>query len=594
MKLPIRLISAFALLLCSHYALSDNNQSIVLERGHNEIIQLGEIQNINIIDPSIVQTTALPSGQLMITANRHGETDVVVTQEDNQKVVIHVTVDVSKSAQPSVQKLDIDVASETPILDKGTTHTYTVVKGDSLWEIAQQYHVTVHDLVSWNNLDVNDFLQPGQTLTVHSTTAQSNMVATANVSQRPSPVGYSNLIEMRVGGVKVLPVPGIKSVAIGNTSVVSTSVIGNNKLLIIAEKKGNTDIVIWHKGKREKILFVNVTEKDTANDLAAVRALIKDIDGLNARQIDGKIVLEGDIDIKDKLRVESIVATTNAINLTKIHAVPKIHLDKMVLLDVKIVEFSKTGDSNLGVDWGEAIGGLSAGFSKFFTDGINLTANDGAFEGTNLGDSQSFIGISSEINSVINLAVESGEASILSAPRLSTRNGSKATFQSGGDYPQPTGGALNGLTVEYKKFGIMLKIEPAVDDDGNIMATIEAEVSAPDPSLFIETDFGRVVGFKVRKMTSVFNTKNGETMVLAGLLTVDVSNAVSKLPFLGDMPGILGDLFRNKRKETRELELVVFVTPTVVEKGGVTQTLQNRADEIIKTIGTFTESTLLD
>ena len=163
------------------------------------------------------------------------------------------------------------------------------------------------------------------------------------------------------------------------------------------------------------------------------------------------------------------------------------------------------------------------------------------------------------LNAQLNLLAQDGRASILAEPQLSARNGAKATFLAGGEYPY-TVSTINGPTVLFKPYGVRLDILPRVDRNGVIRAVIESEVSAIDGS--ISTPAGP--GLSTRKTNTEFNVKSGETLVLSGLLSRKTSSNVDKLPLLGDLP-VLGALFRSKRFQNDETELVVFVTPTVVD-----------------------------
>ncbi|MDZ7813013.1 MAG: hypothetical protein U5L74_07800 [Ideonella sp.] len=169
------------------------------------------------------------------------------------------------------------------------------------------------------------------------------------------------------------------------------------------------------------------------------------------------------------------------------------------------------------------------------------------------------------------MLVRDGQGSILAEPQLSARNGSKATFLAGGEYPY-TVSSINGQTVFFKPFGIKLDIVPQVDKNNMVRAVIDSEVSSLDTSL--STNAGPALS--TRRTSTEFNVKAGETMVLAGLLSRKTTSTIDKVPFLGDIP-ILGALFRSKRFQNDETELVVFVTPTIVDAH--TSSLTARVDD---------------
>jgi pilus assembly protein CpaC len=163
------------------------------------------------------------------------------------------------------------------------------------------------------------------------------------------------------------------------------------------------------------------------------------------------------------------------------------------------------------------------------------------------------------LNGELNLLQQDGRASILAEPQLSTRSGYKASFLAGGEFPYSVA-TINGVTVQFKPYGIKLDIEPKVGRDGVIRAVIESEVSSIDSS--VSTTGGPAL--LTRKTKTEFNVHAGETIVLSGLLQRNTSTDIDKVPLLGDLP-VLGALFRSKRFQNKETELVVFVTPTLVD-----------------------------
>lgn len=150
-------------------------------------------------------------------------------------------------------------------------------------------------------------------------------------------------------------------------------------------------------------------------------------------------------------------------------------------------------------------------------------------------------------------------ATVLAEPQLSTRSGYKATFHAGGEIPYSVA-SVNGVTVQFKPYGVRLDIEPRVARSGAIRAVIDSEVSSIDTS--VSTTNGPAL--LTRRTRTEFNVRPGETIVLSGLLQRSVSTDMEGLPFLGNIP-ILGALFRSKRFQNKETELVVFVTPYLVD-----------------------------
>ena len=122
----------------------------------------------------------------------------------------------------------------------------------------------------------------------------------------------------------------------------------------------------------------------------------------------------------------------------------------------------------------------------------------------------------------------------------------------------------NQATVEFKQYGVILKLKPTADRNGNIQTEIEAEVSEVDQSVAVSFGGGSSIpGFRTRKVKSNVTVRHGETIVLSGVFQHDEQKSVSKLPGFGHIP-IIGELFKNRAFDAKKNELVIFVTPRIV------------------------------
>jgi pilus assembly protein CpaC len=163
------------------------------------------------------------------------------------------------------------------------------------------------------------------------------------------------------------------------------------------------------------------------------------------------------------------------------------------------------------------------------------------------------------LNATLQALEQNGRATVLAEPQLSTRSGYKASFHAGGEIPYSVA-SVNGVTVQFKPYGVRLDIEPRVARSGAIRAVIDSEVSSIDTS--VSSTNGPAL--LTRRTRTEFNVKAGETIVLSGLLQRNSNTDIDALPLLGDIP-ILGALFRSKHFQNKETELVMFVTPYLVD-----------------------------
>ena len=158
--------------------------------------------------------------------------------------------------------------------------------------------------------------------------------------------------------------------------------------------------------------------------------------------------------------------------------------------------------------------------------------------------------------------MSNGTGRVLSRPNVTTMSGNEAQILVGGEIPVPT--SKDGeISVTWKEYGIKLRILPTADTEGKITTSIEAEVSSIDPGNSVPTTAGLIPALTSRKVTTVVNIKDGNTMAIGGLLDNIDSKTIKKIPILGDIP-VLGQFFKHTASSKKRRELIILITPTVV------------------------------
>jgi pilus assembly protein CpaC len=384
-------------------------------------------------------------------------------------------------------------------------------------------------------------------------------------------------IEMFVGESRVFPTPGVARIAVGNGQVMSAAALDGRETLIFANSVGTSSLFVWNENGRYQRIKVNIVPGDTSRYAREIAAFLSSMPRARASIIGDKVIVEGDgLSDVELEKIEELGKRYPQI----VNFANRLGWERMVLLDVKIAEFPLNALSEVGVRWtpsgGGAIGAIWSPL-RIGADGpfqLNVQSSgqgnappitlpqgaSGAQGGVPLPSGLNMLsGLNLGLNAQLNLLAQNGRAAILAEPQLSARNGAKASFLAGGEYPY-TVSSINGPTVLFKPYGVKLEIQPKVDGQGLIRAKIDSEVSSIDAA--VSTPAGPAL--RIRKASTEFNVKSGETIVLGGLLSRETSTDIDKVPFLGDLP-VLGPLFRSKRFQNRETELVVFVTPTVVD-----------------------------
>ncbi|WP_253948825.1 pilus assembly protein N-terminal domain-containing protein [Pseudoalteromonas sp. TB64] len=400
-------------------------------------------------------------------------------------------------------------------------------------------------------------------------------------------VNASNLeqINMKVGTLTLLPIDGVTRIALAKSGVVSAKVIDDENILLIAEEAGETQLQIWDLNNNSIKINVSVHSVDLTALVDKVQRLIVDIPTLTVREVGGLAVLEGNVDSKTYEKATAIAKIIP--NLTSLVSKKEIEIKHMIRMDVKIVEIGKKTLKNLGVKWGSSAAGPAFGaVSNWTSNDLFSTYSPGTVSDSIIGqigdtlvgsNSFSHFGIVTGLSSQIQLLSEQGDARMLAQPTLSTRSGEKARFLAGGEVPIPLLSADGAPSVEFKEYGIKLEIEPVSDESGNIVSFISAEVSSVDASVQVNG----IPGFKTRETESVVNVRGGDTIVISGLVSSEMSKSVSKVPFLGSIP-ILGELFKSRDFADNKTELVILVTPQIVPvESKLHQERLKRAQEMI-------------
>lgn len=164
----------------------------------------------------------------------------------------------------------------------------------------------------------------------------------------------------------------------------------------------------------------------------------------------------------------------------------------------------------------------------------------------------------------LDLGERSGMVATLAQPNLTAMSGETADFLAGGEFPIPIPGNFAGTTIEYRKYGVSLAYTPTVLSNGRISLRVRPEVSELSTEGAIEMDGFQVPALTVRRTETTVELGSGESFMIAGLMNNRSIGAIDKIPGLGDVP-ILGTLFKSDSFRRGETELVIVVTPYLVQ-----------------------------
>ncbi|KAA0090069.1 type II and III secretion system protein family protein [Paraburkholderia sp. T12-10] len=237
-----------------------------------------------------------------------------------------------------------------------------------------------------------------------------------------------------------------------------------------------------------------------------------------------------------------------------------------VYLRVRFVEIDRNVTQQLGVNWsavgsvGNFVVGLLSGrvIQDATTGALNLPQSNatGVLTGFHTGHQS--------ITNVIDALDQDGLLTVLAEPNLTVLSGESASFLAGGEFPIPVAQNQNTLSVEFKSFGVSLGFTPTVLADNRISLKVRPEVSQIDPTASVTTNSITIPGLSVRRVETTVELSSGQSFAIGGLLQNETRDIVSQLPGLGKLP-ILGRLFSSKDYQNNKTELVVIVTPYLVQ-----------------------------
>lgn len=236
---------------------------------------------------------------------------------------------------------------------------------------------------------------------------------------------------------------------------------------------------------------------------------------------------------KEKQQIQAFQSMAASVGLQLVHDKTKINLNDNIRVEIKVVEIKQELARRLGTKWPDS---YSAEVYKSSVGEIN------------------------PFDIFFNASERSGEIKLLASPNLICKSGKEAEFFAGGEFPIKLQSKQYG-SVSWKQYGIKLKIKPLSDSTGQISLEIETEISSIDQSR--EAD--GVPALHLHKVSSHFDLLKSKTIILSGLIKNETGQSYNGLPYLSQIP-ILGSLFSSKDFLENKTELMIFVTPKIIEQ----------------------------
>ena len=413
----------------------------------------------------------------------------------------------------------------------------------------------------------NSFAQASSNITQSTKSSARNSDSIVSTSNTPIP------ISIYPGQVRVIEQADVERIAIGNGKLVTASVVANKQIVLLGEATGVTSLYVWLKNGTQRNYEVTVSTEDASKSNALkvteeLRALLSLDPEVKVSAVGDRVVLNGKYSNQETAEKVKKIASAYPQVLNLINQQPveiKVIPEKMVLLEVKVIEARKSALDNLGIQWStKGVAGPTFNNSSLFYANTGVRAGFAKQpEGSSFPLATlarpflSYLGIASQITSMLNFLETNGDLWVMAEPRISTVSGGKSKVQVGGQIPIPVATGPGQISVIYKDYGVILEFEPVVDGEGNIRSKIVSEVSSID-----DTQTGAYASFLTNRTESEVSIKANETLVISGLLQNKGSKSTDGVSGLANIP-LLGKLFSNKEFRNDRTEVLLVVTPRI-------------------------------
>jgi pilus assembly protein CpaC len=359
------------------------------------------------------------------------------------------------------------------------------------------------------------------------------------------------------------------TVFVANPDIADVQIKSPELIYISAKAPGET--VIYAVDANEAVLLNAPVRVDF--DLSELRQSLNRLvpgTAISVTQIDSSLVLSGavaDAGQAEKARVLAS-AVTGGVKSGQVINRLSVETPNQVNLQVRIAEVDRKILKQIGVDWSKvgtspAIGNTVSGPSVSLSTGNNVTP---LVNSITIGMFPSLLG--QQISAMVEALATEGFLTVLAEPNLTAVSGQTASFLAGGEYPYPVPQSGTGsaavITIQFQQYGVQLAFTPTVIDADHLNLKVRPEVSELDYANAVSLSGGLVPGLTVRRAETTVDLASGQSFALAGLLQHTTEQDISKVPWLGAIP-ILGALFRSNKFQNNETELVIIVTPYLVQ-----------------------------
>jgi pilus assembly protein CpaC len=391
----------------------------------------------------------------------------------------------------------------------------------------------------------------------------------ATTALASSTVSVSQPLHVLVGqSIFITTLSRLKRVYVSDPGVVDSFTSSPRQIVVTAKMPGVSSLILWDQDGQSATYWVS-SDVNVASLQREIHEALPN-DNIQVESHQDRISLSGTVWSDASAEAAAKLAGLYAKNVVNSVQVRQLH-NRQVKLKVQIIEIDRSKLDQFGINL----------FSQGKNQGNSTT---GQFPSTQTytpasGTTPATLTTSDPLNLFfynfgLNIGVSLQDlqnkqiAQILAEPTITTINGQKASFLAGGEFPFPvvqgSSGGLTSITIQFRPYGVKLDFTPIVNDDGTILLKVAPEVSALDYTNAVTISGYTIPALSTRRADTQVELRDGQSFAISGLLDHRTTDIFNKMPGIGDVP-VLGQLFRSKSVNHSTVELMVVVTPTVVD-----------------------------
>jgi pilus assembly protein CpaC len=359
----------------------------------------------------------------------------------------------------------------------------------------------------------------------------------------------------------------LKRVYVSNPLVLDSFTSSPTQIVVTAKAPGVSSLILWDEVGESQTYLVSSDLDVSSLQNEIHEALPYDEVTVEAQQ--DRISLSGtvlsDVSVETATKLASLYAKSVVNSLVVRPAHPR-----QVRLKVQMIEIDRSKLDQFGINFlssGKNSSGITTG--QFPTTSTYTPPSGTTPAKLDVSDALNLFFYNFDLTSGVTIRDLQNKQilQILAEPTITTLSGQKASFLSGGEFPFPvvqgSSGGATSITIQFRSFGVKLDFTPVVNPDGTIQLKVSPEVSALDFTNAVTISGYTIPALSTRRADTQVELRDGQSFAISGLLDNRTTDLLSKTPGIGDIP-ILGHLFRSKNINHSVVELMVIVTPTVV------------------------------